>query len=176
MPVFTVIDHTEIGTGGVAYWEETGISASYDHLLIKASLRMEGAHYANSNYIVLNADGAANYSGTALYADSSISANSAQRTGDGQTQWMWSTGASATADTFSVNTVWIPNYANTANFKQVLISSGAPNPSVTNNQWIIGQAAWLYSDTAAIDGIRITPAGGDMAEFSTITLYGITGA
>ena len=130
MAVYTVIDHTEIGTGGVAYWEETGISASYDHLLIKASLRMEGASYVNTNYIVLNADTGTNYSGTALYSESAA-VNSVRQTGASQTQWMWSTGASALADTFSVNTVLIPNYANTANFKQLLISSRASNSSTT---------------------------------------------
>ena len=31
MAVFTVIDHTEFGASA-EYWEETGISGSYDHL------------------------------------------------------------------------------------------------------------------------------------------------
>ena len=74
-------------------------------------------------------------------------------------------------------TVWIPNYANTANFKQILIQAGKENASTGTAEWELRMIAGLWSATSAITDVGIHVNGGlDIAEFSTFTLYGVTGA
>ena len=74
-------------------------------------------------------------------------------------------------------TVWIPNYANTANFKQTLHQWAQENDSATDYEWFIGFIAGLWQDTSAVDQITLTPLDGDnFVQYSTFTLYGVTGA
>jgi hypothetical protein len=88
-------------------------------------------------------------------------------------------GASVLADTFSTVTMWIPNYANTANYKSAIISVTAPSTSTTNYQWGVWQGANLWHSTAAINELKyfVYDIGGDdFVQYSTFTLYGVTGA
>ena len=86
------------------------------------------------------------------------------------------TAASSTADTFGVGTVWIVHYA-TANFKQILARSAAEGATTTDYQWGLNVVAGLWSDTSAVDQITLTPqSGDDFVQYSTFTLYGVTGA
>ena len=177
MAVFTVIDHTEM-TGATASWSETGISSSYDHLLIKASMRSDAAAtIAVTGLVQLNGETTnTNYTYVELRADSGTPA----------AQWLSSEatlgypqmpGASALAATFGSLTVWIPNYANTSNFKQVRWFSALENNSTTNGEWGIKLNAALWSNTDAVDEILISPAGGsNFVQYSTFTLYGVKGA
>ena len=101
-----------------------------------------------------------------------------QATGQTSINYMWgNTGPSATANTFGVLTVWIPHYANTANFKQALCSWAGENASMTDYRWAVGLTAGLWSDTSAIDQITLFDiSAADFVQYSTFTLYGVTGA
>jgi len=180
MAVFTVIDHTEIGTGGAASWSEASIASSYDHLLLKASVRSERVHYTEQMAVTVNGStSTSDYSGTRLYADGATTVDSSNATTGDYGQWRWpeACGASALADTFAAWTMWIPNYANTANFKQVIINSGAENNSTTSGHSGLNLMAGCFHSTSAIDEIEVVCLNGaDIAEFSTFTLYGVTGA
>ena len=179
MAAFTVIDHTEAGTGGVAYWEESSIASSYDHLLVKASVRSEGSGYIAGG-IAVNLNGDTGYEYTYI----SMEAQTATPTsgGGGSAQQYASSGAlggtSILADTFTTFQMWIPHYSNTANFKQMLVNNAIENNSTTDDQYYLYVGASLYSATpAAIHTVKLSiNAGDDFAEFSTFTLYGVTGA
>ena len=85
--------------------------------------------------------------------------------------------ASSTADTFGSGTLWIPHYANTANFKQVLIQAACEGATTTDYQWGLALAAGLWSSTAAVNQITLGPlTGTNFVQYSTFTLYGVTGA
>ena len=180
MAVFNVIDHTEIGSGGAASWEATGISQSYDHLLLLVSARSERTGVpAESVIFTLNGSTATDYSITMLR----ILSNSAYWAGvDGMAGfrgYQSMTAGDATADTFGVMRIWIPNYSNTANYKQVLWQTGAENASAGSNEFRVSLTAGLYNEnTDAIDEMKMIGYTGstDIAEFSTFTLYGVTGA
>ena len=178
MAAFTVIDHTEAGTGGVAYWEESSIASSYDHLLVKASVRSEGSGYIAGG-IAVNLNGDAGYE----YTYVSLEAQTATPTtgGAGSDQQYAASGAiggtTILADTFTTFQMWIPNYANTANSKQMIVNNAIENNSTTDAQWYTYLGASLYHPTAAIHTVKLSiNAGDDFAEFSTFTLYGVTGA
>ena len=174
MAAFTVIDHTELGASA-ASWSKTSIPSSYDHLLIKASVRTDVSAYYNQLSMRFNNSSATDYSRTQLYAETATPASS-RASGETAFTGMYVNGASSLADTFSTLTVWIPNYANTANFKQAFAQTSAENASTTGYTWSLGLIAGLWSSTDNIERIRITAGTGDWMQYSTFTLYGVTGA
>ena len=180
MPVFTVIDHTEIGTGGAASWSEASIASSYDHLLLKVSVRSERVHYTEQTPVKLNGStSTSDYSATRLKSEGATDIGSTRASTGvyGHFRWPTSCGASALADTFATWTIWIPNYSNTANFKQVIIQAASENNSTTFGHTEMNLIAGLFHSTSAIDEIEIFCLNGaDIAEYSTFTLYGVTGA
>jgi hypothetical protein len=121
-----------------------------------------------------SADTGSNYSVTTLEAQSTTPL-SGRSTGD---TWMdlWPiTGPSSLADSFSAAAMWIPNYANTSNYKQVLIKNVSENNSTSSNQWSVGVFAGMWSSTSAVDVVKIQPWGDNLIQYSTVTLYGING-
>jgi len=175
MAAFTVIGHTEL-SGSAASIEFTSISGSYDHLYIQASLRTTSSDSPRGGSLQLgngSVDTGTNYSWTQLDAWTSTPASS-HPTGETYLGGFKLVGTDLLADTFSSATFWIPNYANTANFKQVLVSGVCPNNSTTNYEWHLGVAGGLWSATSAVDVVKISCD--DLAQYSTVTLYGVTGA
>ena len=175
MAAFTVIDHTELGAAASS-WDVTSIptDGTYDHLMLKWSVRTDNAAYLADLDMQFNADTGSNYSRTILYANTATPA-SARATSDTSIGHVYGNADSTTANTFSSTTVWIPNYANTANFKQVITKSVVEGATTTDSQWIIVLNAGLWQDTSAVDQITVS-YGADMVQYSTFTLYGIKGA
>jgi hypothetical protein len=57
------------------------------------------------------------------------------------------------------------------------MSSTSPNASAADDDWALRLVAGLWAQTAAVTEIEIRSGyAADHAEFSTFTLYGITGA
>ena len=172
MAVFTVIDHTEVGAAGVASWEVTGISASYDHLYIVASARHNQAGYLDSMLFQLNSDSGTDYTQTRLGTNGSTFSNrsATQITAELPAD-------SVTANTFGTFSAWIPNYANTSHFKPVLIQGAVEGATTALNTFQVYVVAGLYSSTAAVSAVKLVGQGSDVfVQYSTFTLYGVTGA
>ena len=174
MAAFTVIDHTEIGSGGAASWTKSSIPSTYDHLLLKWSVRTVNAAYLADLDMQFNGDTGTNYSRTILYANASTPA-SGRTTSDTSIGHVYGNCGSTTANTFGSTSVWIPHYANTSNYKQAITDSVVEGNTTTNNQWITVLNAGLWQSTAAINQITVS-YGANMAQYSTFTLYGVTGA
>ena len=175
MAVFTVIDHEE-ATGDITSWTKDSIPSSYDHLLLVASTRGQIAAYRDYYKLWFNDDsiGGSGYSYTELEAYTSPPVSN-RNSGQGYIRFDGGVGGSALADTFGTTKIWIPNYSQTADFTQVFVQWTMPNNSTTNDQWGVGVVAGLRSTTGAIDEIDLG-AGDGFVQYSTFTLYGITGA
>ena len=173
MPAFTVIDHTEIGSRGAASWTKSSIPSTYDHLLIKGSVRTAASY--NSTYLKFQVgnsgiDTGTNYSETYLYAGASPA--SSRLTSQSQIKYTLIPGATATSNTFGSLSIWIPHYANTANYKQFVMDSVAENNVTTP---ALSLVAGLWQSTSAITDLKLVQwAGSNLDQYSTITLYGIT--
>ena len=181
MPVFTVIDHEEFTTG-TTEWSKTSIPDSYDHLLIKASVRSEAV--AENDAFTMRLNGATtsgDYSVTTL-STTTTSPVSIRESLTSELQCGLTPAANALADTFGAVTIWIPHYSNADNFKQVLITQCFPNDSTTDDEWQGSTRAALFVDstatptTRAITSVTIRRNSSDFAQYSSFTLYGITGA
>ena len=183
MAAFTVIEHVELGAAAATVTLDDGgssIPTSYDHLLIKASIRNDNASYYRGSAIQLGTGGTidtgSTYSNTVLYTTSStpVSSREAARTELVNVFWQ---GNSGTADTFGSVSIWIPHYANTANFKSLLCTSCVEGATTTDAQWVVAITAGLWANTGAVTSVKMATNGsGDFMQYSTFTLYGVTGA
>jgi hypothetical protein len=175
MAVFTVIDHEE-ATGDITSWCKDSIPSSYDHLLLVASTRGQKSAYFDYYKLWFNDDsiGGSNYSRTPLETKATSDIRSVRQTGQGYLAINGLVAASALADTFGTFKCWIPNYTSSY-FTQVFVQWTIPNNSTSNDQWGVGAMAGLRGTTGAIDEIALG-AGDGFVQYSTFTLYGITGA
>jgi hypothetical protein len=180
MAVWNVIDHTEVGTP-TGSWTEGSIPASYDHLYLIASTRStEPSNIPSLTLQVGNSglDTGSNYSQTRMYASTSTISSNRHTSIDGgkyfRTAPNWT--SNWTADTFGAMTVWIPNYANTSNYKQIFINASAPNMSTTDAQWELQLGAVMWQSTSAITDVGLDAGSYNFMQYSTFTLYGINGA
>jgi hypothetical protein len=178
MAAFTVIDHQEL-SGSASSITKSGIAGSYDHLYIEYSLRgtRTGAGiYADYFLLRFNASTTSSeYSATRLYASTATPVSSRPASSGIVIEDIPAT--NALADTFGTGTIWVPNYANTANFKQAIIQNTFPNNSTTDNQWSVNMVAGLFSATpAAITEVKFQCASAAFDTYSSWTIYGVTGA
>ena len=176
MAAFTVIDHTEL-TGSATTWPKSSIPSSYDHLYLEFSTRSDSPSGERDEAdVTLNGDSGTNYSLTQLWGGSATP-GSQRTTGVAMIDKNYINGDTSTADTFGSGTLWIPHYANTANFKQVLIQAACEGATTTDYRWGLSVCAGLWSDTSAVDQITLAPhTGTNFVQYSTFTLYGVTGA
>lgn len=174
MPVFTVIDHTEL-TGATASWDVSSIPSSYDHLLIVASARSDEANTLRYLKLNFNGDTGTNYSNTRLKAVSATP-TSDRDTGGAFMKAGMVTAATVSADSFGTFKCWIPNYANTANFKQAAVQTSTGGTATYDWWWSLHVDAGLWSSTAAINQVTLAPGINSFVQYSTFTLYGVTGA
>ena len=180
MAVWNIIDHVEVGAGGAAYWEKTSIDQSFDHLLLLVSARSERAGETRESVILtLNGSTSTDYSITMMRILSNAPAATRVTGMAGFSGYQNIPAGDAQADTFGAMKIWIPNYSNTANYKQVLWQTASENKSTTANEFMLSQTAGLYTEnTDAIDEMKMIGYTGstDIAQYSTFTLYGIQGA
>ncbi len=177
MPAFTVIDHEELGTA-TGYWEHTGIPTTYDHLLLLVSGRSDDAvtqRYATLQVGDGSIDTGSNYSGTTTLAKTSTPI-SERDTSATFIRASYINDDTDLADTFASIKIWIPHYANTANYKQMIVQTVGPNNSTADTAWSVGINAGLWRSTDNIERMRLSCSAGNWMEYSTFTLYGITGA
>lgn len=175
MAVWNLIQHQELSSGAASV-TFTGISASYDHLVLLSSARSFSSSYTDFINFQVNNDTGSNYSRTALNANTST-INSV--TGSSETLWTYNyiAGNNALADTFGTCETWFINYSNTANYTQIMTRSVLANNSSSASQWGVRFEGGLWVNTAAISEIDILTSGGnDFVQYSSFTLYGINGA
>ncbi len=182
MPVFTVIDHQEFSSAATE-WAKTSIPDSYDHLLIKASVRSTraSADYGAFTFKLNSVSSPSVASYNVITMDTSTQGSITSGDADGYTsefQAGWQPAADAEADTFGAVTIWVPNYSQGDYYKQVLITQCFANESGSDDEWQVSTRACLFrfsgTDTRAITTVAMRRNWNDFAQYSSFTLYGIT--
>ena len=165
-PTMKLIASVTVGAGGAASIDFTSIPATYTDLVIKYSGRTNAGTTGNDLLISLNGS-TANFTHRRLQGSGSgtpASYNGA--TGNVAVD----EGQTATGSTFSNIEIYIPNYAGSTN-------KSISGDAVTENNGTEAYAfigAVLWSQTAAINRITLTPYSGSIVQFSTAYLYGIS--
>jgi len=165
---YEAIATVTVGSGGAANIEFTSIPATYTDLNILLSLRQTATGGTNVNMAFNNSTtGYSNRNiisaaGTVV-SESTILGTSSIKVG------FIPENTNYTANTFSNQYVYIPNYAGSTN-KSVSTDNAMENNSTSV---YFGLFAGLWSNTAAITSIKLTPENGNFVQHSSATLYGI---
>jgi hypothetical protein len=160
----TLIETIEVGSGGAASMEFTGIAGTGQDLVILWSLRCTTSNATGSltingsdadrAWVILYGTGGG--AGGNAYTSSNISAMQVEN--------------ADTANTFSNGQLYISNYASSAN-KSMSVDS------VTENNGTVAQSvlqAISWAQTAAITSLGVNARSGNLAEYSSASLYMVT--
>jgi hypothetical protein len=126
-----------------------------------------GAHNIQVSF---NGSSSGDYSYTFL--ESNGTTVSSTRGSSDTNGYTWSNGDSTTANTYSNNELYFPNYAGATN-KVFSVYDVIENNSSTANQSGINARAQLRSNTAAITSILLNTNGFNFLATSSFYLYGI---
>jgi hypothetical protein len=161
IPITTVT----VGSGGAASVGFTSIPQTYTDLLIKLSVRSsQSGAYADYGTINFNSS-TANFSYRDVYGNGSAVSSTSGST----SLIMVYQGNAGTASTFGNIDFYIPNYIS-SNYKSFNIDSVVENNATLGYDIL---TAGLWSNTAPITSITLSPASGTWQQYSTATLYGI---
>lgn len=147
----------------------TGILGTYAHLLITTYLRSDTALGSTTFQVRFNGDSGANYDTQSLVGNAA-SATAAESFGQVWLQAGVIPAATAGANLFCGGQIFIPNYAGSANNKQVIaIDANKVGTSTTNLAAHIFGSSWRSN--AAINRITFLPGAGNFAAGSRITIH-----
>jgi hypothetical protein len=158
-----------VGVLGSASIELLSIPATYSDLVVKLSARSTGVGVGTVR-MKLNTDTSANYNYLQIQGDGSGASTGA---GIGATsasnEVALYDGSGSTLNTFSNTDLYFPNYTS-SNSKTWSVDSVEEE---NNSTAYVRLTGGVWSGTAAISAITFTCSGGNFAQYSTATLYGI---
>jgi hypothetical protein len=168
---YTLISSVTVGSGGAANIQFTSILQTYTDLLLKYSIRGTASSLARDLLIQINSNSSSYSDRYLMGAGSTVSAES----GAGGTTRLFGgvqNGNSSTANTFGNGEIYIPNYTS-SNYKPASADSVSETNATTIYSTIVTS---LWSNTAAISSLVLTLHSGNIGEYSTAYLYGISNA
>jgi hypothetical protein len=144
----------------------TSIPSTYTDLLVKLSVRQDGA---NAGLFLRPNSSTSNLSHIKIIGDSGSAAASS-----GSIIFVLCNFSSSTSNTFTNSEVYIPNYT-LSNHKSVSVDGVVENNSASAGLAFTELASGLWSDTTAISSLNFVPEGGgaSFVSGSTFYLYGI---
>jgi hypothetical protein len=164
---YELIATVTVGSGGAASITFSSIPASYTDLILKSSIRAVNNLTARGTNINLSINGVTTNRTFRSIEGQGTAASSAN--GTSGYVGTFGGGASVTALTFSNTEIYIPNYAGSQN-KSFHSDSVMENNGTTGSLDFVGG---LWSQTTAISSLAISAGSGDIAQYSTASLYGI---
>jgi hypothetical protein len=160
---------TKTLTVAAASIEFTSIPQTFTDLVVVWSLRTSRAATIEGVLIAFNGS-SANFTHRALYGTGPTAASGSGASGRAGVV----NGNTSTANTFSNAYLYIPNYAGSTN-KSYSVDSADENNTSAAFESFLELVAGLWSQTAAITSLRITPdLGNNLVIGSTVSLYGVT--
>jgi hypothetical protein len=165
---YTLLETITVGAAGASSVTFNSIpQTGYTDLIVKVSGRIDYA--AIGDYFKIQFNGVTtDYTDRFLYGNGSAAASAS-----GSLAESFVVGASATASTFGNAEIYIPNYTS-ANYKSFSVDAVNENNATSS---LVGFFANLWSNTAAITSVTLTPEGSGSSNFvehSTFSLYGVS--
>jgi hypothetical protein len=171
MATYTLISSVTVGSGGAGSIDFTSIPATYTDLVVLLSVRSTNASTDAQLRININGTGVGtNFSSRGLQGDGSSVSSFTQTSG-----WIAGgfNGGTSTANTFSSLQVYFPNYTGSTN-KSFSVEMVMERNFATGTYAELN--AILYSNTSVISSLSFTTPSANLAEYSTVYLYGISNA
>lgn len=169
---WNLIAETTIGVGGSATVDFSSIPATFNTIVVIASVRTEDAVAAGVYNFKINADGGANYDhARGRMTNASLAGWSASAGTAGYAGYV--EGGNARANCFSPIIMYFPHYAATDQEKYALIMQADVQDisGITDLNMNVSFAHWR--STVAINQLTFSGVGGDTAEGSKFQIYGI---
>jgi hypothetical protein len=164
---FIKIASNTVGSGGVSSVTFSSIPQTYAHLIIKASVRTSNTGVNDALAIRLN-NSTSNYTSRDLTYDGGGLASYTNLFNAGYV--INTEGGGNTANTFSNQEIYIPNYAGSTH--KTYSSDSVVENFATDAR--VEMMATVWADTSAITSIVINIfTGSTIVQNSTFTLYGI---
>lgn len=167
---FIKIASVTVGAGGASNIAFNSIPSTYTDLCVKYSLRGDFTAFDRVDLKLLFNSSTASWTDMYLLSTgSSVLSNSNGWAGAAGYPGQINT-AITTSNTFSSVEIYIPNYAG-SNYKSISVDSVEENNATAARAFLVGG---LWSNTAAITSITISPNSDNFVQYSTATLYGIS--
>jgi hypothetical protein len=163
---YTLLEQITVGAAGASSVTFNSIpQTGYTDLVVKMSVRDNTGNIGNFLNISLNGS-ATSFTGRYLNGNGASASS-----GSGFPRLVIEySGASSTANTFGNGEMYFPNYTS-ANYKSYSGDSVSENNATTA---YADMSAGLWSSTAAITSITFTPNTGQLVQYSTFSLYGVS--
>jgi len=163
MPLtYAAIATTTVGAGGTSAITFNSIPADYTDLLLKFSLRSTST---NSTVLLNINNSSSDFTGRDLYGNgSTVTSNNYSANYSG-----YQSVSTNTTSAFGSGELYIPNYTASTNKSYFVDAVSETNSSTAYS----GIHALLWAQTSAITRLDISMFGGNLAQYSTATLYGI---
>ena len=165
MPNYILIERIELNSSATSVTFANIPQSGYTDLKVDFSIRTDKSA-ANENVFLSFNGSTANFSARWFYGGGTGgvgSSTTGRIAGFGN-------GNTATSNTFGSSTIYIPNYTSSSNKSY----SGDAVLEDNNNVAYDGLIAGLWSNTAAITSITLTPeTGPNFLQYSTFSLYGL---
>ena len=159
---YQLIETIEVGAGGAASIEFTGIPQDAVDLVVKISSRL--SDNVTVNYVRLNGS-------TSNHSYRELDGNGSGASSNFGGGFQVATGFSgAPSSTFSSASIYISNYSSSLAKSMSADSVNENNGTFANARMIAG----LYNDTASITSLKLVAGSGNYVEYSTASLYKIT--
>ena len=146
----------------------SSIPQTYTDLVILVSARATNASVISNFQVGFNGVTTATYSSTWLQGSGSAASSSRNQSNEIYSGFI--NGGGSTASSFASSEIYIPNYTNSTNNKQISNFTTSEDNSAT--AYITGSAG-LSRNTAAISSVTIYFGGNTIASGSSLYLYGI---
>lgn len=165
---YNAIQTITVGSGGAATIDFQNIPATYTDLCLLVSARGSTTTASGGHYYTIKIN---NSSSNLTQRWLQLQASNVVASGSSSTSTLnYMPPSEFTASTFSNNRSYFPNYTSSDN-KSWMTDCTTENNATDSYMGIVGL---LWSQTTAIDRITLTPGGGNFAQYSTATLYGIS--
>ena len=154
----------EVGSAGASSIDFTSIPQGYTDLKLVISARTTTTGTAANLAFSFNGSTA---SRTGIY----LGGNGSSASSGSSTEFLiWTLPYNdATSNVFGNTEMYIPNYAGSTN--KSISTDGVSENNATDGR--VAFTASLWSNTAAINRVTLTPQAGSLMQYSTATLYGI---
>jgi hypothetical protein len=160
---YILLERTELNASAASVTFANIPQTGYTDLKLVWSTRTTAASTSGNDIISINGS-SSSFTGRRLYGSGSSAAS------DTTTTWAgFNSANNGTASTFGNTEVYFPNYTASSN-KSFSIDTVQEQNGTTAYS---GLSAGLWSNTAAITSITLTPDSGSYAQYSTFSLYGI---
>jgi hypothetical protein len=164
---YVLLNKITVGSGGAASVTFSSIpQTGYTDLVVK----LTGRNTSSGDWFNISFNGStANFNTRNIFGTGGAAVSNSRADG---VEAFVNNNSSTTANTFSSSEIYIPNYTSSSN-KSFSIDSVTENNGTTAYSIL---SAGLWSNSAAITSITLTPVANNLAQNSTFYLYGVVNA